>query len=293
VAHDAFGHLRIVRPAPQPAPLVSLIVLTRDRVGLLRSCIEGLRSKTAYTALEIIIMDNDSRYAKTQSYLRGLQADPRVKVVAAPGPFNFSALNNAAGRLAKGSVLGFINNDIEVIEPDWLSELVSHAVRPEIGAVGARLLYATGLVQHAGVIVGLLGGLAGHAHRFFPADHLGYTHRLQTPQYLSAVTAACMIVERAKFEAVGGFDEKGFPIAFNDVDLCLRLRERGWENFWTPYATLYHKESASRAHDFSRARRAAYDRECQNFRTRWAHVIADDPYYNPNLTRATEDFALG
>jgi GT2 family glycosyltransferase len=215
-----------------------------------------------------------------------------MRVVSAPGPFNFSALNNAAARLANGTVLGFVNNDIEVIEPDWLSELVSHAVRPGIGAVGARLLYATGLVQHAGVIVGL-GGLAGHAHRFFAPDHLGYMHRLQTPQYLSAVTAACMVVERAKFEAVGGFDEDDFPVALNDVDLCLRLRERGWENFWTPYATLYHKESASRAHDSSRTRRAAYKRECQNFRARWAHVIADDPYYNPNLTRATEDFALG
>jgi GT2 family glycosyltransferase len=291
VAHNAFGHLRIVRAAPQPAPLVSLIVLTRDRVDLLRSCIEGLRTKTAYPALEIIIMDNDSRYAKTQSYLRGLQADPRVKVVAAPGSFNFSALNNAASRLAKGTVLGFINNDIDVIEPDWLNELISHAVRPEIGAVGARLLYGSGLVQHAGVILGLRG-LAGHAHRFFEPDHLGYMHRLQTPQFLSAVTAACMVVERAKFEAVVGFDEDDFPVALNDVDLCLRLRERGWESFWTPYATLHHKESASRAHDLSRARRAAYERECENFRARWAHVIADDPYYNPNLTRDSEDFAL-
>jgi GT2 family glycosyltransferase len=292
VAYDGFGHLRIVRAAPQPAPLVSLIVLTRDRVDLLRSCVEGLRSKTAYSAFEIIIMDNGSRYAKTKSYLQSLQEDPRVKVVAAPGPFNFSALNNAAARLAKGSVLGFINNDIEVIEPQWLGELVSHAVRTEIGAVGARLLYATGLVQHAGVIVGV-GGLAGHAHRFFEPDAHGYMRRLQTPQYLSAVTAACMVVDRAKFDAVGGFDENAFPVALNDVDLCLRLRERGWETIWTPYASLYHKESASRAHDLSPARRAAYERECQNFRGRWAHVIADDPYYNPNLTRTTEDYALG
>jgi len=216
--------------------------------------------------------------------------DPRVRILARSGPFNFAALNNGAVRVAQGAIIGFINNDIEVIEPGWLSEMVSHAVRVEIGAVGALLVYPGGNVQHAGVIIGLQG-LAGHAHRFFPSQHLGYMRRLQSPQYVSAVTAACLVVEKRKFDEVGGFDEVSFPVALNDVDLCLKLHVAGYRNFYSPYAQLLHKESASRAWDFSRDRREAYARECANFKARWAHRLPD-PYYNPNLTQTTEDFAL-
>ena len=287
---DRFGHARVIWTLPKPEPLVSLIIPTRDRIDLLRPCIESLR-RTAYANLEILIVDNESRRKKTRSYLSGLSGDTRVRVLAHPGPFNFAAINNQAVRSARGTIVGFINNDVEVIEPGWLSELVSHAVRAEIGAVGALLLYPGGSVQHAGVIVGLQG-LAGHAHRFFPSQHLGYMRRLQSAQYVAAVTAACLIVDKRKFDEVGGFDDVGFPVALNDVDLCLKLDAAGYRNYYSPYAKLLHKESASRAWDLSRARREAYKRECANFKRKWAHMLAGDPYYNPNLTRTTEDFAL-
>jgi GT2 family glycosyltransferase len=255
----------------------------------LRPCIESLR-RTAYSNIEILIVDNGSRQKRTLSYFSELSKDARVRICTRPGPFNFAALNNAAVRLAQGSVIGFINNDVEAIEPEWLPEMVRHAVRPKIGAVGALLLYPGGNVQHAGVIVGLQG-LAGHAHRFFPAEHLGYMRRLQTAQYVTAVTAACLLIEKRKFDEVGGFDEASLPVALNDVDLCLKLHAAGYRNFYTPYARLLHKESASREWDLSRVRREAYERECANLKARWAHMMTD-PYYNPNLTQTTEDFAL-
>lgn len=291
VSVEPGGGIRVRRAMPSPPPLVSLIVPTRDRVDLLRPCVESLRTSTDYPSLEIIIADNESRARATRAYLDEMSTDSRVRVVACPGPFNFSAINNRAVQAASGAVLGFINNDIEALHPDWLAEMVANAVLPQVGAVGAKLLYAAGNVQHAGVIVGI-NGLAGHAHRFFDRDHPGYMRRLQVPHYLSAVTAACMVVERSKFEAVGGFDEEAFPVAYNDVDLCLRLRAFGLENLWTPYAVLYHKETASRPRDFSSARRATYEQECANLRTRWAELIAHDPCYSPHLTREREDFTL-
>ena len=285
------GLVRVEWPLPSPAPLVSLIVPTRDRVDLLRPCVEGLRHDTDYPALEILIADNGSREEDTRRYLAALTADARVRVVPLPGPFNFAAINNAAARVASGGMLGFINNDIEVMEPGWLAELVSHAARPGIGAVGAKLLYEAGTIQHGGVVMGL-GGLAGHAHRFFPAGHDGYQYRLQAPQHMAAVTAACLVVSRERFLAVGGFDADAFPIAFNDVDLCLRLERRGWRSLWTPHAVLRHKESASRAHDMSASRRAAWEVECNRLRERWGDYIRRDPHYNESLTREREDFSL-
>jgi GT2 family glycosyltransferase len=286
---DRFAQVRVMWNLPEPEPVVSLIIPTRDRIDLLRPCIESLR-RTAYSNFEILIVDNGSRQKRTLSYFSELSKDARVRVCTQPGPFNFAALNNATVRLAQGSVIGFINNDVEAIEPEWLSEMVRHAVRPEIGAVGALLLYPGGNVQHAGVIVGLQG-LAGHGHRFFPAEHLGYMRRLQTAQYVTAVTAACLLIEKRKFDEVGGFDEVSLPVALNDVDLCLKLHVAGYRNFYTPYAKLLHKESASRDWDLSRVRREAYERECANFKAKWSHMM-NDPYYNPNLTQATEDFAL-
>jgi GT2 family glycosyltransferase len=285
------GYVSVRWSPPRDAPLVSAIVPTRDRLDLLEPCIAGLLERTNYRPLEIVVADNESRAPATHAYLRKIARDPRVGVVRFAGPFNFSAINNAAVRASTGKVLCFLNNDVEVLHPDWLEEMVAHAVRPEIGAVGALLLYPSGLVQHAGIIVGL-EGLAGHAHRFFSADHPGYMERLRVPQYVSAVTAACLVIDRSKFEKVGGFDEAAFPVALNDVDLCLRLRAAGFENLWTPQARLIHKESASRASDVSSARRAVYNRECEHFRKRWPAAIAADPYYNPNLTRMREDFGL-
>jgi len=283
--------LRVRWPPPEPWPLVSLIVPTRDRLDLLEPCIEGLRHRTDYAPLEIIIADNDSREARTHAYYRALDKDPRVHVMPCPGPFNFAGINNRAATLARGSVLGFINNDIEVIEPGWLGEMVSHAVRPGTGAVGAMLTYANGLVQHAGVVMGV-GGFAGHAHRFQDPADPGYMNRLLCQQNIAAVTAACLVVSRQKFHEVGGFDADAFAVAYNDVDLCLKLRAAGYENLWTPYARLKHKESASRARDYSPERRAAYERECAALTSRWGDIIASDPYYHPALTRKDESFSL-
>jgi GT2 family glycosyltransferase len=169
--------------------------------------------------------------------------------------------------------------------------MVAHAVRPQVGAVGALLVYPNGLVQHAGVTMGI-GGYAGHAHRFFHPDAPGYMGRIACQHYVAAVTAACLVVERAKFEAVGGFDAEAFAVAYNDVDLCLKLRAAGYENLYTPFARLTHKESASRVRDFAPERAEAYARECAALVARWGDVIADDPYYHPALTRADETFSL-
>jgi O-antigen biosynthesis protein len=268
---------------------VSLIVPTRDRRDLIEPCIDGLLHRTDYPALEVLIADNDSREPPTLAYLEAIGRDPRVRVVPCPGPFDFAAINNRVAGLARGDVVGFLNDDIEVMAPDWLREMVGHALRPDVGAVGAKLLYPSGLVQHAGVIVGL-DGLAGHAHRFYPAAHPGYMGRLQGTQVFSAVTAACLMTRKAAFAEVGGFDETAFPVAYNDVDLCLRLGARGLKTVWTPYAVLRHKETATRERDYSPARLAQYQRESAAFRARWGHVIAHDPHYHPLLTRADESF---
>lgn len=286
---DKNGHVRVTWPVPEPAPLVSLIVPTRDRLDLLEPCIAGLLHRTDYPALEVLIADNGSRERRTRAYLETVARDARVRVVPCPGAFNFAAINNRAAALARGSVLGFVNNDIEPMEPGWLTEMAGHALRPGVGAVGAKLLYPSGLVQHAGVIVGL-DGLAGHAHRFYPGEHPGYMGRLQCAQVLSAVTAACLVVRRDVFKEARGFDEAAFAVAYNDVDLCLRLGRRGLETVWTPYAVLRHKETATRERDYAPARQAQYRQESAAFRQRWGHVIADDPHYHPLLTRADERF---
>jgi GT2 family glycosyltransferase len=291
VTPQASGLLRTAWPLPKPPPRVSLIVPTRDRVDLLRPCIDGLRRGTSYPDIEILVADNGSVRPETAAFFAEIAADPRVRIVPCPGPFNFSVINNTAVRAATGSLLGFINNDIEVLAPDWLTEMAGWAARPSVGAVGAKLLYESGTIQHAGVVMGL-GGLAGHAHRFYPGDHPGYANRLVVPQEVSAVTAACLVVAREKFVAAGGFDERAFPIAFNDVDLCLALRKTGWRNVWTPHAVLRHKESASRSNDMSPERRAAWELECANLRARWGDIIRADPCYTPNLTQEREDFTL-
>ncbi len=283
---------RIVRSLPDPAPGVSLIVPTRDRLELLEPCVDGLLSRTDYPALEVIIVDNGSEEPSTLRYLRRMSANVRVQVLRHDGPFNYSTLNNMGARAARGSILGLINNDIEVMEIDWLKEMVVQAIRPRIGAVGAKLLYADGRVQHAGVIVGL-GGYAGHSHRFFDAHAAGYQKRLASPQYLSAVTAACLVVEARKYWEVGGLDESAFAVAYNDVDFCLKLGAAGYKNVYTPYATLFHLESASRGLDLTGEKLARYEREKAALLDRWWPIVRDDPFYNPNLTRTYEDFSLG
>jgi GT2 family glycosyltransferase len=290
VTADPRGVNRVSRAVPDPKPLVSIVVPTRDRVSLLAACVRSVLERTDYPDFEILIADNDSREPATADFFRSLQGDARVRVVPYHGPFNFSAINNHAVRAAGGSLVLLLNNDTEVIHADWLRELVGHAVRPEVGAVGAKLLYPSGLVQHAGVFIGL-GGLAGHGHRFYGKDHPGYMKRLVVAQSVSAVTAACLLVSRVKYWEVGGLDEEAFAVAYNDVDFCLKLAARGYRNVWTPHCVLYHKESASRARDTDRRNIERYRRESDALKARWGAWIAHDPFYNPNLTRG-EDFSV-
>ncbi|MFM0078441.1 glycosyltransferase [Paraburkholderia sediminicola] len=281
---------RIKREVPVPQPLVSLIIPTRNGLHLLRQCIESIVGKTTYINYEIIVVDNQSDDPSTIAYLADAEQEGLVRVIRYDAPFNYSAINNFAVREARGAIIGLINNDIEVISPDWLDEMVSHAVRAEIGAVGAKLFYPDGRIQHAGVILGL-GGVAGHAYLREPADHIGMGGRCCLVQNMSAVTAACLLIRRTIFEEVGGLDEERFKVAFNDVDFCIRVRELGYRNLWTPFAELIHHESATRGQDITPEKQERFRLEVHEMNLRWGRVLFTDPAYNRNLTLVREDFS--
>lgn len=270
-------------------PSVTIIIPTRNQLKFLRTCVEGVAG-TDYPAIETIVIDNGSDDAETIAYLDRLAAEGTT-VLPMPGPFNFSVLNNAAVCLASGEMLCFLNNDVEMIEPDWLDQLVQQAVRPDVGAVGARLLYPDGTVQHAGVCTGIGGG-AGHAHRFQDADATGYFDRARLPQRVTAVTAACLVVAKDKFLAVGGFDEKNFPVAFNDVDLCLKLNAAGWQSLYEPRATLIHHESKSRGSDAAKSNRVRFAGELAALKRKWGTDTRCDPYHHPHLSPFCEQFLI-
>jgi O-antigen biosynthesis protein len=286
-----FGTVKVEWPLPDELPLVSLIVPTKDKLELLRPCVESVLGRTDYGNFEILIVDNGSVEKPTADYLREMETNPRVRVLTCPGPYNFSAINNFAVRKARGSYLCLLNNDTEVVEPAWLSEMMRYAVRPAIGAVGAKLLYEDGSIQHAGVVVGI-GEAAGHAHRFLPADQPGYFRQPHIAQFVSAVTAACLVVEKKKFEAVGGFDDEQLAVAFNDVDLCLKIEAAGWRNVYVPHAVLLHHESKSRGKDISPLNIDRYKRELSILQGRWGTKTYEDPLHNPNLDRYSETFVF-
>ena len=277
---------------PERPPLVSVIICTRDQSALLEACVSGLLEQTAYPTLELVIIDNGSVEAKTVAYFDSLRKKSNVRIFRDDKVFNFSALNNFGARQAQGSVLVFLNNDIKVIHEDWLAEMVSQALRPNVGAVGAKLLFANRRIQHAGVVLGL-GGVAGHAFRHFPGAAWGYFGRAQLTQNFSAVTAACMAIEKRKFEEAGGFDAVNLPIAYNDVDLCLRLKNLGYSQVWTPFATLYHLESASRGVDnLDAAKMKRLKTEAEYMKKKWGDLLSHDPAYNPNLSLDNEEFLI-
>ncbi|MGO2149514.1 glycosyltransferase family 2 protein [Halomonas sp.] len=286
------GTQRVRWPMPEPKPLVTLLVPTRDGVNILRPCVNAILERTDYSHFELLILDNQSSCAETLSYLKDVEArDSRVKVLHWNHSFNYSAINNFGAANAKGSIIGLINNDIEPIEGTWLTEMVEQVSRPEIGCVGAKLYYPNDTVQHGGVILGL-GGLAGHAHRFFQRDEDGYMGRLKVTQNLSAVTAACLLVRKSVFDEVNGLNETDLAVAYNDVDLCIKVREAGYRNLWTPYAALYHHESVSRGADDTPEKRARWLSEYAYMRNAWGELLDSDPAYNPNLTLVHEDFSL-
>ncbi|WP_236676805.1 glycosyltransferase family 2 protein [Aquariibacter lacus] len=287
------GLYRSLWPLPAELPRVSLIVPTRDGLDVLRTCIESLVERTAYPNYEILVVDNGSVEPDTLAYLAALpqRLGERVRVLHDPQPFNYAALNNAAVAQARGSLIGLINNDVEVIGPDWLDEMVRHALRPEIGCVGAKLYYPDDTVQHAGVILGI-GGVADHAHKNFPRAASGYFGRLRVAHNVSAVTAAVLLVRRAVYEQVGGLDAEHLAVAFNDVDFCLKVMQAGYRNLWTPQAELYHHESKTRGADTAPHKRARLEREARCMQDRWGPLLRRDPFYNPNLSLSRRDFSL-
>jgi Predicted glycosyltransferases len=283
---------RVIWPLPEAKPLVSLLVPTRDKVEILRPCVDAILARTDYPNFELLILDNQSNCKETLAYMRAVsERDQRVRVLQWNQPFNYSAINNFGVTQAKGEIIGLVNNDIEPINDDWLTEMVRQVVRPEIGCVGAKLYYPNDTIQHAGVILGL-GGVAGHSHKYFHRSAPGYFHRLHLAHNLSAVTAACLLVRKSVFEQVGGLNEEHLTVAFNDVDLCIKVREAGYRNLWTPYAELYHHESVSRGQDDNPKKRARATAEVEYMRRTWGELLDNDPAYNPNLTLAHEDFSL-
>jgi O-antigen biosynthesis protein len=290
IRHD-ISQLRVELPIPSPAPLVSLIIPTRDKLKLLRQCVDSIIKDTTYKNYEIIIVDNGSVEQETLDYFEQLtSSSSQVSILRDEGEFNFSRLNNVAVKKARGSLVGLINNDLEVIEKRWLDELVSYAVLPQVGAVGARLYFPNGLLQHGGVILGI-GGIAGHSHKGILRSNPGQFNRAILPQCLSAVTAACLVVRKELYEQVGGLDEVNLKVAFNDVDFCLRLQEAGYLNVYNPYAELWHHESASRGLETTVTKFARFEGEIDYMKQRWSAVLTNDPFYNPNLTLLGEDFS--
>ncbi|MFP3565432.1 glycosyltransferase [Paraburkholderia sp. SIMBA_030] len=280
------GLLRVRYAVPRPVPKVSLIIPTRDGVGLLRQCIDSIFLRTIYPDYEIIVVDNGSVKEETLSYFAEIGKKPNVRILRDDSPFNFSALNNRAAAIATGEYLCLLNNDIEVISPDWLNEMVGIASQPGNGAVGAALWYPNNTLQHGGVLIGL-GGIAGHMHHKMKRGHFGYFGRAVTAQNLSAVTAACLVIRKSIYDEVGGLDE-GLAVAFNDVDFCLRVREAGYRNVWTPYAQLYHHESATRGSDMDPDKYDRFVKEVRWMENRWAGKLEYDPAYNPNLSLSTQ-----
>ena len=285
-----FGTLKVDWPLPEELPLVSIVVPTRDKVDLLRPCLESVLNRTEYPSFEVLVLDNESAEQRTINYLADVTKDERVRVIRFPGAYNFSIFNNFAASQVRGNYLCLLNNDTEVREPGWLTEMMRYAVRPEVGAVGAKLLYEDGTIQHAGVVIGL-GDAAGHAHRFLPAHEPGYFRLAHLTHFVSAVTAACLVVEKGKFDAVGGLDEC-LGVAFNDVDLCLKLEAAGWRNVYVPHAVLLHHESKTRAKDSSPDQYDRYLRELGLLQDRWGTRTYSDPVHNPNLDRYSETFVI-
>ena len=281
---------RVVWPLPDELPKVSAIVPTRDKAHLLAMCMRGLLHSTEYGNLEVLIVDNGSSEPDALRLLDEMEADPRVRVLRDGRPFNYSALNNCAAREATGEFLLLLNNDIEVTDAGWLREMVSQALRPGVGTVGAKLLYPDGRIQHAGVVLGVGSfdggpGIAGHFGHNEPKESVGYFGHSALQRTVSANTAACLVVRRAVFLEVGGFDEANLPIAFNDVDLCLRISQRGLRHVWTPFAELLHHESASRSKDHSPENIARSDSENHHMRKAWGVLLDSDPFFNPNFSR--------
>lgn len=286
---DVPGACRVVWHLPAPPPKVGVIIPTRDNLGVLSVCLESLLHGSTYPDLRVVVVDNGSKQPETLAYLQAID-DPRVKVLRDDGAFNFSRLINRGAAAVEGEMLCLLNNDIQITQPDWLEEMVGWAIQDGIAAVGARLWYGEGTLQHGGIVLGIQG-VAGHVHKYLAKGQPGYLNRAVVHQTMSAVTGACMVIRRTVFNAIGGFDEN-LGVAYNDVDFCLRARQAGWRNVWTPHAEMIHHESISRGFEDTPEKQARMQRESALMRKRWGPSLDADPAYSLYLTLKHEDCGL-
>lgn len=271
-------------------PLVSIIIPNKDQSEALKKCLDSIQEKTSYRNYEIIIVENNSEEPETFAFYKKI-AGEKIKVVTWEGEFNYSAINNFGVRHARGDYLLLLNNDVEIINGDWLTEMLSHCQRKEVGIVGAKLYYPDNTIQHAGIIIGI-GGVAGSVFVGLPRAFSGYLHKASIQLDFSAVTAACMLVKRSVFEQVGGLEEK-LKVAFNDVDFCLRVREKGYLVVYDPYAELYHYESKTRGAEDTKEKIRRFQTEIEYMRSHWIGLLKKgDPYYNCNLSLTKWDYSL-
>jgi glycosyltransferase involved in cell wall biosynthesis len=294
VEHGNLPHYFRVRYRIKDNPLVSIVIPFKDKPELLDMCINSILKKSTYQNYEIIGISNNSTNAETFEMMQQLEAkDSRVSFYEYNVPFNYANINNHAVNLySKGEHILLLNNDIEVIAPEWIEAMLEHSQREEIGCVGAKLYYPNDTIQHAGIIMGL-GGYAGHSHKMYPRGSEGYFNRLNAIQNVSAVTAACLMVKKRIYQEVGGMDEINFKVAYNDVDFCLRVLEKGYRNLFTPYAELYHHESISRGYETTPEKIARFQKEKDALSARHSEILNNgDPFYNPNLTHDKEDFSV-
>jgi O-antigen biosynthesis protein len=285
----AFG-ARVRQPLPATLPWVSVLIPTRNNPALLNQCLASLFAKTHYPNFDVVVVDNGSDTPEALACLAEWNRHERVRVLRDNSVFNYAALNNHAASVAQGDWVALLNDDIEVIDADWLNEMVSQAVRPDVGVVGARLLYPNGTLQHGGVF--LVGTLSWHAHRHLDQAEPGYAGRAQLVQNLSCLTAACIVVKKDIYQQVGGLDATHFTVGWNDTDFCLKVQKAGYRNLWTPFATLIHHESATRGQDQTPEKQARAEREWRRMQACWGDQMHHDPAYNDNLSCGYEDFSL-
>ena len=280
-----------IRYEIQETPLISIIIPNMDHIDILEKCLESVETRSTYRNFEILLVENNSKKPETFAYYRQVcEKYENIRLLKWEREFNYSAINNFALQQARGDYVILLNNDVEILTPGWIEEMLMFAQRQDVGAVGMKLYYPDDTVQHAGVILGL-GGIAGHAHKNFRRGDPGYMFRLSVAQNMSAVTAACMMVKTDIMRQIGGFDE-ALAVAFNDVDLCVRIRQAGYLIIFTPYAVAYHYESKSRGMDDTREKQKRFNGEVDRFMGKWADLLEKgDPYYNPNLSLTAEDFS--
>ena len=284
------GFFRVKYPV-HGEPMVSIIIPNKDEKESLQACIESIREKTEYQNYEILIIENNSTSEEIFHYYKELSRDPKIRLLRWKKEFNYSAINNYGVRHAKGDYLLFLNNDVTVITPGWIKEMLGVCQRGEVGVVGVKLIYPDNTIQHAGCVIGI-GGIAGHMFVDMPANRTGYLHKASILQDMSAVTAACMMMKRSAFDKVGGFTEE-LAVAFNDVDLCLKIREKGYLNIFTPFAELYHYESKSRGYEDTPEKQKRFLSEINYMKAHWSEILTKgDPYYNENFSLNTCNYTL-